>query len=265
MLPGGILHNGQLERRFSFKPITGYTEMVFSETETCNMALPDRVTEVLIACIDKIGNRSSDRPMMETLCTGDRQYLMRRIASYMGYDSLWLTSHCHHCSEPFDINIQLSQLPVKPAGENYPFVSVNTGDFKIKLRVPTGADQKKIISVSDSKNAEQMLLESILVEVEDTSNETFLKTLTPGLKSDIESEIENISPEVTVIVNTACPDCSTDNQVSVDPYICLKLAGRDIYAEIHKLATRYHWSEDQILSLPRARRQIYLDLIDQQG
>ena len=263
MLPGGILHNGQLERRFSLKPITGYTEMVFSETESRKMSLPDRITEVLTACIDKIGTRTADREMMETLSTGDRQFLMRRIAGYMGYDNLWLTSTCRNCSEPFDINIQLSQLPVKTAGENYPFVSVKTGKFKIKLRVPTGGDQNQVVATADNNDAETVLLESLLVNVDGHTNEEFLKLLTPKLKADIETAVENTSPEVAALVNTACPDCSTENHVNVDPYICLKLVGKDIYSQIHKLASRYHWSEDQILSLPKARRQIYLDLIDQ--
>lgn len=33
-------------------------------------------------------------------------------------------------------------------------------------------------------------------------------------------------------------------------------------ADIHKLATRYHWSEEAILRLPVARRRAYLALIE---
>jgi hypothetical protein len=31
---------------------------------------------------------------------------------------------------------------------------------------------------------------------------------------------------------------------------------------VHVLASTYHWSERQILGLPRSRRRLYLDLID---
>ncbi len=261
MLPGGLLHNGQLERRFSLKPITGYTEMAFFETENQRTSLPDRISEILTVCIDRIGDHEADRQMMETLSTGDRQYLMRQIAANMGFDNLWLTSNCNNCSEPFDINIQLSQLPVKTAGKNYPFVLVNTGGFKIKLRVPTGSDQKKVVKTAGN-DAEGLLFESILVEVEGHTNDSFLNFLTPDLITKIEMEVEKASPEVAVLINTYCPDCSAENHVSVDPYICLKLVGKDIYSQIHKLATWYHWSEDQILSLTKSRRHIYLDLID---
>ena len=33
-----------------------------------------------------------------------------------------------------------------------------------------------------------------------------------------------------------------------------------LYQDVHLLATRYHWSEDKILALPRARRLQYAEL-----
>jgi len=37
-----------------------------------------------------------------------------------------------------------------------------------------------------------------------------------------------------------------------------------LYEEIHVMALHYHWSEAQILALPRNRRQRYLALIARQ-
>jgi hypothetical protein len=34
-----------------------------------------------------------------------------------------------------------------------------------------------------------------------------------------------------------------------------------LYTEVHHLALRYHWSEQQILALPRSKRQRYLALL----
>ena len=38
--------------------------------------------------------------------------------------------------------------------------------------------------------------------------------------------------------------------------------GRRMLEDIHRLASRYHWSEDAILRLPLRRRLAYLQLID---
>jgi len=36
----------------------------------------------------------------------------------------------------------------------------------------------------------------------------------------------------------------------------------NIYTDIHTLAWYYHWGEEEILNMPRSRRQQYLALID---
>ena len=38
-----------------------------------------------------------------------------------------------------------------------------------------------------------------------------------------------------------------------------------IYQDVDLLARRYHWSEAEILALPRARRAAYVDLARQSG
>ena len=53
------------------------------------------------------------------------------------------------------------------------------------------------------------------------------------------------------------------NALELDPYEIAMPDRRQIYREVHALALRYHWSEDEILELSRARRRLYLDLIDE--
>jgi hypothetical protein len=36
----------------------------------------------------------------------------------------------------------------------------------------------------------------------------------------------------------------------------------ELYDEVHTLAWHYHWSEAEILALPRVRRQLYLSRVD---
>ncbi len=37
-----------------------------------------------------------------------------------------------------------------------------------------------------------------------------------------------------------------------------------LYEEVHIIAMRYHWSEADILRLPKRKRSIYLDIIARQ-
>jgi len=38
-----------------------------------------------------------------------------------------------------------------------------------------------------------------------------------------------------------------------------------LFEDVHQLATRYHWSEEEILSLPRKRRVQYVEMALRQG
>jgi hypothetical protein len=72
-----------------------------------------------------------------------------------------------------------------------------------------------------------------------------------------------MAPEIATHLQTHCPSCETENHLPISAYATLQRPVGDLYAEIHRLANTYHWSESDILGLPRARRQIYLQLIDQ--
>ena len=78
----------------------------------------------------------------------------------------------------------------------------------------------------------------------------------------IEQAVEAMAPEVTTEALVDCPGCGVANRVRVDPYLCLQLVGKHIFEQVHTLAVAYHWSEGEILALPRGRRQHYLKLID---
>jgi len=42
----------------------------------------------------------------------------------------------------------------------------------------------------------------------------------------------------------------------------MRLRARHLLRQVHELASRYHWSEAELLSLPLPRRQAYLGLIE---
>jgi len=71
-----------------------------------------------------------------------------------------------------------------------------------------------------------------------------------------------VAPEVAQAALAACPACGASNEIAVDPYLVLAASPEELFVEVHLLASAYHWSEAEILALPRARRQLYLRLID---
>jgi hypothetical protein len=264
-LPGGFLVGGVLQRSFRFKPVTGALELVLSESgwSACNH--PARVTAVLCAALDSLGDGdgvSADR--VRNLSVGDRQFLMRRLATYIDDRLFWRTVHCAGCGEKIDLPVRHSELPVKSAGEEYPETTLETGVGTLRVRVPTGADQEAIADIGDEEEALRALLDRITSAEapEDGWRGLDLSRLSREDVAAIEARVEAMAPEVASHLLTVCPYCARENRVPVSPYACLERPVGELFSEIHRLAFWYHWSERDILSLPRSRRRVYLDLID---
>jgi hypothetical protein len=78
----------------------------------------------------------------------------------------------------------------------------------------------------------------------------------------VQASLEAVAPEVTTAVQISCIGCGQESRVDIDPYVCLQHRHEAISHDIHTLACTYHWSEAEILALPKRRRQHYLRLID---
>jgi hypothetical protein len=261
-LPGGIRIDGALKRSFRFKPVTGSLEIVLCESANAAGNQPACITAVLNQALAELGEAAVSVARVRDLSVGDRQFLISQLAAHIGDQDLWLTAECGKCQELFDVPLRYADLPVKPAGEDFPETTVETGQGSLRVRVPTGADQEAIATVDDETDALHILLQRLLSPVE-PSQALDVKQLSEIDITAIEARVEAMAPEIASRLQTRCPSCEAENQLPFSPYAALQRPASDLYVEIHRLANTYHWSETDILGLPRARRQIYLQLIDQ--
>jgi hypothetical protein len=258
MLPGGVVfegRQGERLREWSFAPLTGAVELAITEAARGAGSLPRRVTAVLAAALGEVGGGAASFETVRSLCVADRQYLMRQLAVRLGLEEDWLSTSCARCGSSFDVPIRYSELPVKPAGDGFPYAAAETSLGRLRLRVATGADQEAVAGIEDPEEARQRLARRCLTEP------------VPGPLSEqdlqrIEGALEQVSPEVVTRAQAACIDCGEPYELYLDPYVCLSRAGTEIFADIHTLASAYHWSEKEILGLPRERRRLYLSLLD---
>ncbi len=264
LLPGGLCLDDERRRRFAFKPPTGAIELAMAEGGGAE-PMPRRVTSVLSAILEHLGDEVPTLARVHDLCVGDRQFLVRQLGCHMGVAAAWSTSRCTGCGNAFDVFIDSSALPVAEAGEDFPFATADLDPGRCRFRVPTGADQEAITMIDDDDLAARILIRRCFVSLEGADELTaggLIEDLADEDFEQIETALERVAPEVTIRVETRCPDCGAANQVAADPYDCLTRAGDELFDDVHTLATTYHWSEVQILSLPRERRWRYLRLVD---
>jgi hypothetical protein len=252
-LIGGVPGEGGLRQDVVLRPMTGRTEMALVDLgdAASNLSQPARVSRFLAETVESVGGAPVDPG---ALSVGDRQYLVRQIGARLGPDTVWLGGTCQTCDGPFEVPVTQSDLPVKPAGPGYPQTRLSVEGTACVLRSPTGADQEAIAGLPPGAAADALF--ALLVEQVETG------ALGVEAKQQLEAAIEDLSPEVALEVATSCPECGAALRIEIDPYLALSRPSSDILDEIHLIASQYHWSEAEILALPRARRQAYLARID---
>lgn len=260
-LPGGLLTDGGIERQATFHPLTGRIEQQLIEFSNTRQRI-DYVTAVLSSALQSIGNQSATTKLVSTLCVADRQYLMLRLAAMLDGEQMWLNLSCGHCHSLFDVDIQRCDLPVKPAGENYPRVTIQLKHSTIDARIPTGEDQQNLAELSDEQAMAALLKNCICSVNGDIPSEAFINTLSePDIKS-IDESLDAVSPAVCNQLLVNCPECGQQQYAELDHYDLSGINRHFFYQEVHTLASHYHWSEAEILDLPQSRRHLYLDMIN---
>jgi hypothetical protein len=256
-LPGGLWDGARRHREFAFRHITGEVELAVLEQATSPGPLPRRISSALASALEHVGGARPDPERIHWLSVGDRQFLVRCLARTLGRDTLWLTSECSTCRARFDVRIDQSSLPVKEAGTSFPYAMADTSWGACRLRLPTGADQEAVASISDDREATRLLARRCVVEPEPPAS----AEVGDDDVSRIEQALEASAPEVASVAEAKCPDCGQLNRAYIDPYACLTTGADALWNEIHELATAYHWAEREILGLPRERRWTYLHRI----
>jgi len=254
-LPGGLVEDGMRRRDWAFRPLSGALELALAEAGEDAASTPQAVTRALCLALDRLAGGAATPPRVAALCVADRQFLMRELDRHLGHSGGWFQAECGGCGARFDFNLDYAELPVQEAGEGYPQAQVDMNGRQLRFRLPTGADQEILARLPETE-ARPWLLRQLASEPD------ALRAPGQDLIAAVEAALEAVAPGIVLRVQTACPECGSGNEVELDPYRALSRRGDGLLQEVHQIAAHYHWSEADILNLPRPRRQRYLQLID---
>lgn len=261
-LPGGALIDGQVVRAAMFRPLTGRLEQQLAAAAELP-SVPHRVSAVLATALAYIGKHPMTEAVAARLSVSDRQFLVLAVALEFGDDQQWRHLICSRCRARFDVGFRLSELPLTPAGDGYPFAETIVSGRRLRLRVPTGEDEAQIIELAPGDARRTLACRCVVAIDGDAPSDEALAALDDAAIDAIDAALDAVAPQLATVVSTACSECGTAHSLEIDPYRMPALDTEALYRDVHTLALRYHWSEAQCLRLPRDRRQIYVDLIDQ--
>lgn len=191
----------------------------------------------------------------------DFEWTLLLLRRYLFGDLVRTSASCTQpdCGAKIDISFRigdyLQQFPIKIPADverlSEPGWFSLTGK-NVKFRLPNGNDQQVLSQVSQP----ELELQKLCVIPNNLSGDLLQK---------VEDSLESMAPSISGFLSGACPECGCmgDFYFDVKTYVLLELLdqAKFVYEDVHLLARHYHWSEEDILNLPRQRRYRYVEAI----
>lgn len=283
ILPGGYVDaHGALHQEVELTSPSGREEELLAERQS--LTSPALITTLLSCCVRRIGTISPvSEDIARRLLVADRHYLLLKLREATFGVHVQATVQCAwaDCSKKVDIDFSLQDIPVRAAPEKGPFHAVelsaeaafrsNTGEEyrEVSFRLPNGEDQEQIsfLVVEDGAKALTMLLQRCIQRIGPLHDPGFdvIRWLSPLARQEIERHMEAVAPQVDLALEVNCPEC---NREFVAPFDLqefflkeLEASLKLLYREVHYLAYHYHWSEREIMAMPREKRRKYIAVL----
>jgi len=167
--------------------------------------------------------------------------------------------HCPQCQQPFEVTLTISELLEAGRAADRAVVEAGEEGAMRRFRRPTGRDQLGWLARTfpDEAAAVAAMITSLARDSTDVP------------AAALEAALDEADPLVRAPIVTACPDCGYEVENEIDlagmALARLRRSQDSLFAAVDLLASRYHWSEAEILSLPEWRLSRYIDLLQREG
>jgi len=283
LLPGGYVDNsGVVHREVELAQLSGREEELLADNRQPVSAT--LVTTILSRCVKRIGVISPvTKEVARGLLVADRQYLLLKLREATFGEQVQATIRCPWpgCGKKVDIDFSINDIPIRESAIKEPIYKMDLSQdaayiedddeacSEITFRLPNGGDQEVIspFLYENEARAFSMLLKRCIKGIGPIHNpgEEVVEKLSPLARKEIEKRMEEVAPKVELTMEANCPECSRDFSVPFDlqEFFFGELrTSRDLlYREVHYLAYHYHWSEQEILEMPREKRRGYIEIL----
>lgn len=223
---------------------------------------PRRDMSLTVALLSRVADADGAALHCEELPITDVEVLLLELRRLLLGDIVRGEATCPaaDCGARIDVSFAIGEYvrwhapktsrDVEPAdGEGW-FKLVNA---PVRFRLPLASDR---MAVAGKRDADRLLMGRCVDPPE----------LPPRLLARVGRVLGLLAPSLADVVQGACAECGATVSVYFDPQeFALRELTREsayVYDEIHLLASRYHWTEAEIMAMPRARRMQYAAKIE---
>jgi hypothetical protein len=197
-------------------------------------------------------------------------------------------AHCPRCAALLELEVDIARLAAAASRDAANAFVFESGGFRVTWRLPNAGDLamlgRRTSDRADDAPTDRWLLDRCIVAVEcgDATDDAEPEAasalavtaaqpiripaeIAAALASEMTETIAAADPLAEIALELACPDCAATWSA---PFDIVRFLWSEVDAwaartldEVHVLASRYGWSEGEILALSPQRRQHYRDLI----
>jgi hypothetical protein len=164
---------------------------------------------------------------------------------------------CTSCGEKVEVDLDANVLMTAEADEHESHETFQVGVEC--FRVPTSRDLAEVMATSDATTAAIRLFERCRVGRPESL------TSADAMLEEVEEKMASADPMAEIRLSLRCPTCAREWHETLDiarfVWAEIEARARRLLWEVHHLASAYGWTEAETLSLPAARRAIYLEMV----
>jgi len=283
-IPRGFLLQGKRINKVNLRDLVGYDEQFLQEIPDNELYLNTRVDDLLerITTFEGI-SKEDTRSILPQLSIGDRVFLLLCTRQLLFGDIIRSTITCPKCEQSMSLELSVKSLLQTKHPEPSEYYNLKIEGYDMQIRPLTGFDQglQSLSLFSQSSfgySIEEKSLEDFVRSCILYSDPPLPDLLPKSLIDEIGLKMEEIDPLSDITFTMPCPecDCAFIKSFPVEDYIFRELdmfrgipssslvsdeGESRLDLEVHLLAFNYHWSEQDILSIPTKRRKRYARLV----
>jgi len=269
-IPGGIWDRGVPEcdrphRELMLRPVAPEDEVFVLDSH--DMVPSTRATALLARCLE------GGRETAEALTAGDREAMLLQLRRLSIGEHVPCVLQCpvETCSEPMEFALQIADLLVPayaaPLGQHELIADEEGARYELTFRLPNGADLDAVapLARTNAPLAALELLDRCVANARANGVPQSPESLPAGVRARVAAAMAERDPQAEIELELVCPACGQAITTIFDTasFLLRELEQRadERLREVHALASHYHWSEREILTMSTRHRKRYLDLL----
>ncbi len=171
---------------------------------------------------------------------------------------------CQGCGETLELPFDVADIQVPSETEPTEALSITTAGYEVRFRLPNSLDLATVEDAPIDVGRAQLLARCVLA-VQRNGQPVSTEELPEEVVSAVEERMVQADPQAEIQLILTCPECDRQWKATFDIASFLwseiDASARRLLAEVHMLASVYHWPEADILALNSSRRRWYLDMV----